>query len=422
MTSPALRPASPVERLLVHLDLAGHAIEVGTLAWSREERRAYFEYGRTFLDTPLPLSPLNLAVSPGLKAAPYRPFDGLHGLFNDSLPDGWGRLLLDRRLQKHGYDHRILGPLDRLAHVGTGGMGALRYTPDKTFGNSTGGAVDLDWIARQAEQVQGEVRAADVDRLQEIQGGSAGARPKIMIGLDPEKDVIVPDFGAGLAARYESWMVKFRSRHDPEEIGSEEYAYSLMATAAGVEMPPTRLLETSSGGYFAVRRFDRVPNGGAHIHTASGLLDADHRTPQIDYNTLLRLTRHLGRDERHVRQMFRRMVFNVLARNRDDHSKNHAFRMDTEGSWRPAPAYDLTLSEGPAGEHSLAIAGEGRSPGLDHIMKEASDASIPKKDAKAICDEVRSAIARWPEHAASASLSPARTSEIGDLLKRQARS
>src|SRR5688572_26042677 len=131
MTSGAARAASQVERLLIRLDLPGHSIEVGTLAWSREERRAYFEYGRAFLDAPLPLSPLNLAVSPGLKAAPYQPFDGLHGLFNDSLPDGWGRLLLDRRLQRHGYDYRAFGPLDRLAYVGTGGMGALRYVPEK---------------------------------------------------------------------------------------------------------------------------------------------------------------------------------------------------------------------------------------------------------------------------------------------------
>lgn len=420
MKKPAGQVPLQVEQLTVRLNLPGGSIEIGTLAWSRDERRAYFEYSRAFLEGPLPLSPFNLPVLPGLKAAPYQPFDGLHGVFNDSLPDGWGRLLLDQRLQKQGYDHRALGPLDRLAYVGTRGMGALQYVPAKTFGTAASSAIDLDWLANQAEQVQREIRTADIDSLQQMQGSSAGARPKIMIGLDSARDVIVPDNGAGLPAQYEPWMVKFRSKNDPEEIGAEEYAYSLMSRAAGLDVPASQLLKTPKGSYFAVRRFDRQPEGSVHIHTASGLLDADHRMPAIDYDTLLRVTRVLTRDERHVRQMFRRMVFNVLTHNRDDHSKNHAFRMDADGSWYPAPAYDLTLSEGPAGEHSLAVAGEGRNPGRDHIMKAASDASIPKAEADAIREAVRASVAKWQEHASSAGLSRQRTSEIRALLERHA--
>jgi serine/threonine-protein kinase HipA len=163
-----------------------------------------------------------------------------------------------------------------------------------------------------------------------------------------------------------------------------------------------------------------VSGGAVHIHTASGLLDADHRTPAIDYEMLLRLTRILTRDERHVRQMFRRMVFNVLTHNRDDHSKNHAFRMDADGSWHLAPAYDLTLSQGPAGEHSLAIAGEGKSPSRAHIMKVAADASIAKSEAGELYGAVAASVARWPQHAASAGLSRQRSSEINSLLERQA--
>ncbi|MEJ0079065.1 MAG: type II toxin-antitoxin system HipA family toxin [Alphaproteobacteria bacterium] len=420
MKKPAGRTPSQVERLTVRLNLLGRLVEIGTLAWSRQERRAYFEYNPAFLEAPLPLSPFNLPTSSGLKAAPYQPFDGLHGAFNDSLPDGWGRLLLDQRLQKQGYDHRTLGPLERLAYVGSAGMGALQYAPDKAFENSAGGTVDLDWLASQAEQVQREVRTADVDSLQQMQGSSAGARPKIMIGLDTAKDIIVPDYGTGLPAQYEPWMVKFRSKNDSEEIGAEEYAYALMSSDAGVEVPTSRLLKTRTGSYFAVHRFDRLPEGSMHIHTASGLLEADHRMPAIDYDTLLRATRVLTRDERHVRQMFRRMVFNVLAHNRDDHSKNHAFQMGADGSWRPTPAYDLTLSDGPAGEHSLAIAGEGKKPGHAHISKVAADASIPKAEAAAIREAVRASIAKWPEHASSAGLSRQRTSEIGTLLERQA--
>ena len=141
------RTFSPVEKLAVELDFYGRSLDVGTLAWSKDERRTYFQYHRSFLDAPLPLAPFKLAPADGVIAAPYAPFDGMHGLFNDSLPDGWGRLLLDRRLQKHSIDHRLLTPLDRLAFVGRRGMGALRYVPDKVFGGNR--IARLIWIGPQ---------------------------------------------------------------------------------------------------------------------------------------------------------------------------------------------------------------------------------------------------------------------------------
>jgi serine/threonine-protein kinase HipA len=412
----SFRTFSHIERLSVRLDLYGRTRDVGTLAWGRDERRAYFEYHRDFIAEPLPLSPIELEVSAGAKAAPYAPFDGLHGLFNDSLPDGWGRLLLDRRLEKENYDHRVLNPLDRLAFVGTTGMGALRYLPEKVFDLPKGEAIDLDRLASQAEQVQGEIDAVDIDRLLQLQGGSGGARPKVMIGLNPKTDRVVADNGSGLGKGFEPWIVKFKSSHDTAQIGAEEYAYSLMAKDAEVEMPSTKLMKTSKGNYFAVRRFDRTEKGSAHVQTVSGLLHVDHRAPQIDYNDLLKLTRILTRDERHVRQMFRRMVFNVASRNRDDHSKNHAFRMATDGTWHPTPAYDLTLSDGPAGEHSLAIAGEGRNPSRKHIMTVAKQASIPDGEATAIFEQVQSVVSRWPDYAKTAGVSDGRISEIDRIL------
>jgi serine/threonine-protein kinase HipA len=192
-----------------------------------------------------------------------------------------------------------------------------------------------------------------------------------------------------------------------------------MARAAGVEVPDTRLISTSNGKYFAVRRFDRTPQGSVHVQTASGLLEADHRAPAIDYDTLLKLTRLLTRDERNVQQMFVRMVFNVLARNRDDHSKNHAFLMTADETWRPTPAYDLTLSEGPGGEHNLAIDGEGRDPTEKNMMAVAERASIPKADARQIMEQVRAAVDKWPEHARLAGLSTKRAAEIDRLLNKR---
>jgi serine/threonine-protein kinase HipA len=275
-------PLQSIERLSVLLDFYKQQIEVGTLAWSKDERRAYFEYHPDFAAKGLALSPFRLAVGAGAKEARYQPFGGLHGIFNDSLPDGWGRLLLDRRLQKLNYDFRLLTPLDRLAYLGRTGVGALRYIPDKVFSKSAAGDIDLDWLAAEAEAFQNESDEADIDRLQEIQGGSAGVRPKVMIGLNQKTGKVVADRGSGLADGFDAWLVKFRANIDPSEMGREEYAYSLMAKAAGVEVPLARLIKTSKGSYFAVKRFDRTPEGSAHVQTASGLLEADHRAPSIE--------------------------------------------------------------------------------------------------------------------------------------------
>lgn len=401
----------------VAIQLDGELIQVGKLAWRTRERRSYFEYAPEAIERRLLLSPFNLKLEGGVQAAPNAPFEGLHGIFNDSLPDGWGRKLLDRRLQRMGYDFTTLSPLDRLSYVGTTGMGALRYTPAGALKEVADKTIDLDWLAEQAELVDGEMDAADIDRLQAAQGGSGGVRPKIVVGYDKTNGRLIQDRNEGLSAGYEAWLVKFRADSDPREIGAEEYAYSLMAGAAGVDMAETALLKGASGvGYFAARRFDRGPKGPIHIHTLSGLLHADHRAPQVDYSMLLKATRLLTRDQRHVERMFRRMAFNVLARNRDDHSKNHAFQMDAAGTWSPTPAYDLTFSIGPGGEHNMAIAGEGRTPGRGHVLEEARTAGIKVSAATEIIDEVREAVDAWPRFAEEAGLSQRRTAELDFVL------
>lgn len=410
-----------VEKLSVSLDIEGSKIEVGDLAWSRKDNLAYFEYCQSFIDQNLPISPFNLPLKPGATPAPRTPFGGLHGLFNDSLPDGWGRWLLDRLLRQHNFNKDDLTPVDRLTYVGARGMGALVYAPENVFRDpETGNAVDLDWLAAQAQKVEAEFGDADVDRLYELQGASGGARPKIMIGRNPSTGRMVPDVGRGLPEGYEAWIVKFRSKaNDHVEVGAEEYAYSLMAKACGIVMPDTALLKGKQVKCFAVRRFDRSAKGRLHVQTASGLLNVDHNVPQIDYEMLLKLVRAITRDAGHVQQVFRRMIFNVLARNRDDHSKNHAFQMDRSGIWRPTPAYDLTLSAGPGGQHSLDVAGEGQNPNRNHISEIAVRASIAKGDAKKIFDEVREAVDKWPSYAEKAELSQKRTSEVDYLLNKR---
>ncbi len=406
----------PVERLRVDLDLEGVRRQVGVLAWRSDNRTAYFQYDPGFLAAPLPLSPFKLPVDP--RVFPGNPvFEGLHGLFSDSLPDGWGRKLLDRRLQSLGHDARRLTPLDRLAFVGERGMGALRYIPENPDGDTPDDWADLDRLSGEARRIENDEQETDISKLFGAQGGSGGARPKIVVGLEPSSGTLLLDRGQQLPEGYERWLVKFRSTDDPKEIGAEEYAYARMAQAAGVVMPQTRLLRTEKDAYFAVRRFDRSVQGRHHVHTAAGLVDADFRIPgSIDYEALLKITWALTKSAIHVEQMFRRMVFNVLAHNRDDHARNHAFMMNAAGDWSPTPAYDLTFSNGPAGEHNLSVAGEGRDPGRAHIMQAARDVGMAPARASDLFEEVHAAIAMWPTFADEAGLSGRRSGEIDGVV------
>jgi serine/threonine-protein kinase HipA len=405
-----------VSTLKVTLEVGDTPRPVGRLAWGTAQRRAFFEYDPDFIVDPLPISPFNLPVKPEVHAAPREPFQGLHGVFNDSLPDGWGRKLLDRSLARRSLDFTALTPLDRLAFVGSGGMGALCYAPEFDGDEKDRGSHDLDWFAEQSELVMADVSTSEIDVLRGAQGGSGGARPKINVGIGPD-DSIRPDYGEEMPPAYTRWIVKFRGAEDGNEIGTEEYAYAVMADAAGISMPETRLIETLSGGrYFAARRFDRTPLGRVHVQTASALVNADHRSPSLDYITLHKIVLVLTRDQREVSEMFRRMTFNVFARNRDDHAKNHAFRMDEQGSWTLTPAYDLTFSPGAGGEHNLDIAGEGRNPRERDILRVAETMSIEESVARSIIDEVREAIDRWPEFADVAKVPRSRATEIGRAL------
>ncbi|TAY97617.1 type II toxin-antitoxin system HipA family toxin [Rhizobium leguminosarum] len=408
----------PIRKMSVVLDLVGSERNLGTLAWSSDDRRAYFEYSADFLAAPLPVSPFNLKENAGLIAAPRDPFDGLHGLFNDSLPDGWGRLLLDRRLQKAGIDYHLLTPLDRLSAVGKTGMGALSYIPELADDERKPATdIDWDWFVEQVDLVQAEMDIADIDTLQGAQGGSAGARPKIMIGFNKAQNTFALDYGQDMEPGFDRWMVKARGVGDPADIGVEEQAYALMACDAGLEMAETRIFDTSKGSrLFATKRFDRTPAGRLHMHTASGILNASHRQASLNYGQLHKLTLMMTRDSSEVLRMFRRMVFNVYARNRDDHAKNHAFLMNADGRWILSPAYDLTFSYGPGGEHSVDIAGEGRSPDMKHLLTVSRQASISDQDARDVIDQVRTAIEGWQQFAEKAGLSKSRTTELDRIL------
>lgn len=386
-----------VTGVAVGLDFGADVARVGRLAV--RDRRIYFEYDAAFLARGLEISPLRLPLKPGLQTFEANLFEGLPGVFNDSLPDGWGRLLFDRALRAKGVLPGEVSPLDRLAHVGARGMGALTYAPDlapQTLSTD----IDLDRLAAHALEVL-EGQADEVlAELIALNGSSAGARPKAMVGFNPATGAMVHGVSP-LPAGFEHWLVKFPNTHDGVDAGAVEYAYAQMAVEAGVPMSATRLIAAGKGAYFATRRFDREGDARLHAHTASGLLHADHRTPSLDYEDLIALTLHVTRDVREIETMFRFAAFNVCAHNRDDHAKNFTFLMDATGSWRLAPAYDLTFSSGPGGEQTTTVLGEGKAPTLAHLERLGAAANLAQPTVREILAQTREAVAGWPARARS---------------------
>lgn len=377
----------PSKLVNVYYNAEEQKMLVGRLAL--RNRKILFEYSAEFINTGLELSPFKLPLKSGVIVSGDFIFDGLFGVFNDSLPDGWIRLLLDRKLMNEGINPQELSPLDRLCFVGHHGMGALSYEPATMKAVSVSNIIDLDIIANEIKEFQDNDNDCFVDDLLSLGGSSAGARPKVLLNIEGN-----------------DWIIKFRSSIDPKDIGNIEYAYHLMAKAAKLDVPEARLFPSRTGaGFFGVKRFDRMESNLVHMHTVSGLLHADHRMPSLDYQSILRATLYLTRDIRQCEKQFRVSVFNVLAHNRDDHAKNFSFLMDKNGAWQVSPAYDLTFSSGPSGEHCSMVMGEGKNPGMAHLLKLATTVGIKKTRAVEIIDEVKSAVSQWSFYADQAGVS-----------------
>jgi serine/threonine-protein kinase HipA len=334
---------------------------VGRLALTPENLCA-FEYDSGYLNTGQSISPFYLPLQPGVFIARRDPFSGNFGVFNDSLPDGWGNLLLDRFLNSHKINPSGLSILDRLSLVGSSGMGALEYKPDNSFTPAEGNP-ELDYLASEAEKILNQKdTGASLDILFKYGGSSGGARPKVLLTFEGEE-----------------WLVKFRSFQDPENVGQIEYEYSLLAKDCGIEMPETRLFE---GKYFGVKRFDRNGKTKIHMLSAAGLLNADYRIPCLDYQSLLTACFKLTGNIEEVYKLYRIMVFNVLIKNRDDHARNFSFLLK-DGKWKLSPAYDLLPGNGFNGFHTTTIAGQG-DPNYEDIQKVAQSLGLNKNRAKEI--------------------------------------
>lgn len=349
---------------------------VGTLSLTPDGRLCAFEYDPLWLSTGFSISPLELPLKPGLFVAKPTPFSGDFGIFEDSLPDGYGRYLLHKALMREGINDAELSALDRLSLIGEAGMGALTFHPE-THIMQQEGTSDFDLLQAKALEVLHERQDTDAELLLYNSGNSGGARPKAVFS-DPEGH----------------WLIKFRHIYDPKDIGMQEYRYNEIARKCGINVPDFKLV---NGRYFASRRFD-ISNSGErrHVATAGGLMCISLATPVLDYNNLLSLTGWLTQQAEDVEEMYRRMVFNYLTENKDDHCKNFSFYVDDSDGrwqWRLAPAYDLTLcTEGYNGEHATSVNGTGRPTRQDFLA-----VGIKAKISKGKCCEIIAQVSELAE-------------------------
>ena len=355
--------------------------KVGTLALMKNNIVA-FEYDSNWITNGFSISPFSLPLKKQVFIPRIDPFDGLYGVFSDSLPDGWGRLLVDRMLNSQNINPREISQIDRLAIVGETGMGALSYKPEYNLLEDKDYQEDYDNLTLSCKKILNTEYSADLDKLFKLGGSSGGARPKILTKIDNE-----------------DWIIKFPSSLDDSNIGKLEYLYSVCAKKCKIDIPKTKLFPSKiSSGYFGIKRFDRKKlSTGAirklHMISVSGLLETSHRIPNLDYNDLMQLTLNLTKSFEEVEKLFRLMCFNVFSHNRDDHSKNFSFIYNEDlNKWELSPAYDLTYSYSINGEHATTINRNGVNPGLNDILKVAEKIGLDKKKAEKIAIEIRETV------------------------------
>ena len=355
------------------LDVLYKGKVVGTLAMG-EYHKIAFQYDDWWLKHGFSISPFSLPLKKNVFEPKKHDFGGLFGVFADSLPDQWGRLLLERFLKENGLDPTTLTVLDRLAIVGSSGMGALEYVPEKKIDYEQSN-LDLDSLSLQCKKILNKEYSEQLDELYRLGGTSGGTRPKNMTTMNEEE-----------------WIIKFSSHVDRKDAGKMEQDYALCAKKCGIEMSETKLFASKvCKGYFGIKRFDRDHKEKIHMISAAALLEHDFRQPSLDYHDLMKLTKILTKDNQiDIENLFCRMCFNVFAHNCDDHSKNFSYLYDENSrQWRLSPAYDLTYSTTYYGEHTTMVNGNGKNPSKKDLLEVGLKAGMKKEMCLSMIDEVK---------------------------------
>lgn len=408
---------------------------VGAVALDSRLGYYAFEYAPRFLESGIDLAPLAMPLAKGFDPfaftdLPELTYKRLPALLADALPDDFGNSLIDAWMAGKGVDKSAITALDRLTYMGKRGMGALEFRPVRGPNAASHTAIKLSRLVESARRVvHGEINSdthtkAALAQIIQVGTSAGGARAKATIAWNPETDEI----RAGqfdVEPGFEHWLLKFdgmgadRELGDSQNYGRIEYAYSLMARAADITMAPCRLLEENGRAHFMTRRFDRDDNQKHHIQTLCAMAHLDYKQKAThDYNQLFLTISQLKLGHSAREETFRRMVFNVMAANCDDHSKNFSFLLRQGGRWELAPAYDVTHAHNPKGEWTY-----------QHLMGvNGKFAGITRTDCLAVADRfgigsapkllkmVAEAIAEWPRFAAQAGIHADEAQCIGDQL------
>ena len=401
---------------------------IGAVSWDDDRRFAHFEYDPAFIPGGRQVAPLAMPLASDIysfPALPRRTFHGLPGLLADSLPDRFGNALIEAWLVRRGRDPGDFNAVERLCYIGARGMGALEFVP-ATGPQDTTASVDVAALVALAAEILTRRAAfgsslAPARREQALQdilrvGTSAGgARAKAVIAWNPETDE-VRSGQVKAGDGFSHWLLKFdgvagnkdKELEDPQGYGLIEYAYHAMARAAGIEMTECRILRENGRHHFMTRRFDRMDTGRkVHMQSLGALTHYDfNQAGAYSYEQALRVIDRLGLGKDAAEDQFRRMAFNIVARNQDDHVKNIAFLMDRAGRWSLSPALDVTYSYNPAGRwtgaHQMTLNGKRDGFEVADFVACARNASLKRGRATAILDEVGRAVSRWREFAEKA--------------------
>ena len=354
-----------------YLNVLYHHAKVGLLVL-QDDGKVAFQYDESWLKNGFSISPLSLPLTNGIFVPKSHTFDGLFGVFADSLPDSWGQLLLSRKLQRQGISYQSLNILEKLAFLTSDSLGALTYEPNYGFDNPRD-TLDFDAIKKAFDDVQ-EDNPQDYDALYLLGGSSGGSRPKAHVRISDD-----------------DWIVKFPLRTDKQNVGKMEYDYNRAALKAGLIIPSFDLFPSKwNDGYFGEMRFDRNKNERIHVISVSGLLEVSHEYPSLDYLGLMKLTRKIaGMTE--VYKVFRVMCFNVFAHNTDDHTKNFSFYYDkNKRNYMFSPSFDLTKG-GMGKEHEMTVNKNG-NPGLEDIYQVAKAVGLDEAWFKAEAQRIQNVV------------------------------
>jgi len=417
---------------------------IGAVSLEDGAEAAAFAYDPAFLGSGVQLAPLAMPLGPEVFSfpdLPRRSFHGLPGMLADSLPDKYGNVLVDAWLATQGRTPESFNAVERLCYTGVRGMGALEFAPALGPRQRTTSKVDVDALVGLASEVlthrndlqasfAGDRQADALRQILRVGTSAGGARAKAVIAWNPRtNEVRSGQVPAGEGFGY--WLLKFdgvaanrdKELADPQGYGAVEYAYARMAAAAGIAMPECRLLEEGGRRHFMTRRFDRLEDGDKlHMQSLAAIGHFDFNNQHVNsYEQALFVMRRLGLPMKALEEQVRRMLFNVVGRNHDDHVKNIAFLMDRSGAWSLSPAFDITWSYNPAGEwtakHQMSINGKRDGFALEDFEACASTVSISRRRVRVLLEEVREAVSRWPRFAEDAGVGPGWRASIDPTLR-----